>query len=143
MALVAGGVILNFQCIQTYVIDAFTLHAASGERPPNHLFSSEYLDYPSSRCRRVSPFTLRVRLPTICACHVQSTRIWKGRHHSCCSCYRYRVPRVRSFGFSASYNCLCHPMRLDHFYSGNTANVYDTQADMLHKLTFFVQLLCL
>jgi len=29
MALVAGGMILNFQCIQTYVIDAFTLHAAS------------------------------------------------------------------------------------------------------------------
>ncbi|KAH8077752.1 major facilitator superfamily domain-containing protein [Cristinia sonorae] len=29
MALVAAGMILNFQCIQTYVIDAFTLHAAS------------------------------------------------------------------------------------------------------------------
>ena len=28
--LVGGGMILNFQCIQTYVIDAFTLHAASG-----------------------------------------------------------------------------------------------------------------
>lgn len=30
MALVAAGVILSFQCIQNYVIDAFTLHAASG-----------------------------------------------------------------------------------------------------------------
>ncbi|THH30522.1 hypothetical protein EUX98_g3665 [Antrodiella citrinella] len=29
MALVAGGMILNFQCIQTYVIDTFTFHAAS------------------------------------------------------------------------------------------------------------------
>jgi len=29
IALVGAGVILNFQCIQTYVIDAFTLHAAS------------------------------------------------------------------------------------------------------------------
>lgn len=30
IALVAAGTILNFQCIQSYVIDAFTLHAASG-----------------------------------------------------------------------------------------------------------------
>ncbi|KAH8096902.1 MFS polyamine transporter [Cristinia sonorae] len=29
MAFVAAGMILNYQCIQTYVIDAFTLHAAS------------------------------------------------------------------------------------------------------------------
>ncbi|CCM02927.1 uncharacterized protein FIBRA_05041 [Fibroporia radiculosa] len=29
IALVGAGTILNFQCIQTYVIDAFTLHAAS------------------------------------------------------------------------------------------------------------------
>lgn len=100
------------------------------------VFSSECLDCLSSRCRRISPFTLRVRLPTICARHVQSTRFWKGRHYSCCSCYRCRVPRVRSSVFSASYNCLCHPMRLDHFYSGSTANVYDTQADMLRRLPF-------
>lgn len=31
IALVGAGTILNFQSIQTYVIDAFTLHAASGE----------------------------------------------------------------------------------------------------------------
>ena len=31
IALVGAGVILNFQSIQTYVIDAFTLHAASGK----------------------------------------------------------------------------------------------------------------
>ena len=29
LALIAAGIILNFQSIQTYVIDAFTLHAAS------------------------------------------------------------------------------------------------------------------
>jgi hypothetical protein len=29
MAMIGAGVILNFQSIQTYVIDAFTLHAAS------------------------------------------------------------------------------------------------------------------
>lgn len=29
IAFIGGGMILNFQSIQTYVIDAFTLHAAS------------------------------------------------------------------------------------------------------------------
>ncbi|KAF8836362.1 MFS polyamine transporter [Paxillus ammoniavirescens] len=29
IALVGGGIIVNFQCIQTYIVDAFTLHAAS------------------------------------------------------------------------------------------------------------------
>jgi len=29
IALVGAGIILNFQCMQSYVIDAFTLHAAS------------------------------------------------------------------------------------------------------------------
>lgn len=33
IALVGAGTILNFQSIQTYVIDAFTLHAASGKSP--------------------------------------------------------------------------------------------------------------
>ena len=31
IALVGAGTILSFQSIQTYVIDAFTLHAASGK----------------------------------------------------------------------------------------------------------------
>jgi hypothetical protein len=31
IAFVGAGTILNFQAIQTYVIDAFTLHAASGK----------------------------------------------------------------------------------------------------------------
>ena len=30
IVVVGAGMILNFQSIQTYVIDAFTLHAASG-----------------------------------------------------------------------------------------------------------------
>lgn len=30
IAFIGAGMILNFQSIQTYVIDAFTLHAASG-----------------------------------------------------------------------------------------------------------------
>jgi hypothetical protein len=30
VAIIGAGVILNFQAITTYVIDAFTLHAASG-----------------------------------------------------------------------------------------------------------------
>ena len=31
IALVGAGTLLNFQSVQSYVIDAFTLHAASGE----------------------------------------------------------------------------------------------------------------
>jgi hypothetical protein len=30
ITLVGAGIILNFQCIQAYIIDCFTLHAASG-----------------------------------------------------------------------------------------------------------------
>ncbi len=30
MAFVGASMILTFQCVQTYVVDAFTLHAASG-----------------------------------------------------------------------------------------------------------------
>jgi hypothetical protein len=33
IALVGAGVVTTFQSIQTYVIDSFTLHAASGEIP--------------------------------------------------------------------------------------------------------------
>ena len=31
IAIVGAGMILNFQSIQTYIIDAFALHAASGQ----------------------------------------------------------------------------------------------------------------
>lgn len=37
MALVGGGIILTFQSMQTYVVDCFTLHAASGSCSPDHL----------------------------------------------------------------------------------------------------------
>ena len=42
IALVGAGTILNFQTIQTYVIDAFTLHAASGTFLPHPI--SAYSD---------------------------------------------------------------------------------------------------
>lgn len=38
IAFVGAGTILNFQSIQTYVIDTFTLHAASGTLRPHHLY---------------------------------------------------------------------------------------------------------
>ncbi|KAJ3874152.1 hypothetical protein F5051DRAFT_443597 [Lentinula edodes] len=39
MAFVGAGVIFTFQSMQTYIVDCFTLHAASGE------FSSYDLEY--------------------------------------------------------------------------------------------------
>lgn len=38
IALIGGGMILIFQSIQTYVVDAFTLHAASGMHPYLHSY---------------------------------------------------------------------------------------------------------
>ena len=45
IAVVGVGLIVNFQTIQTYVIDAFTLHAASGAHSapfPSALMYAEY-----------------------------------------------------------------------------------------------------
>lgn len=42
IALVGAGTILNFQSIQSYVIDAFTLHAASGESSTTSRFNVSY-----------------------------------------------------------------------------------------------------
>jgi hypothetical protein len=50
IAFVGAGVILNFQSIQTYVIDAFTLHAASGKLYLNCLECAfECIPYNSTR----------------------------------------------------------------------------------------------
>ncbi|KAG2150965.1 MFS polyamine transporter [Suillus clintonianus] len=38
IALVGAGIILNWQCLQTYVVDCFTLHAASGIIFLSHVF---------------------------------------------------------------------------------------------------------
>ncbi|EIW85582.1 MFS polyamine transporter [Coniophora puteana RWD-64-598 SS2] len=46
IAIVGAGVILNFQCIQTYVVDTFTLHAASALAMVNCLRSIAGFGFP-------------------------------------------------------------------------------------------------
>ncbi|TFY63511.1 hypothetical protein EVJ58_g3220 [Rhodofomes roseus] len=46
IALVGAGIILNFQCIQTYIIDAFTLHAASALAAATFLRSCAGFGFP-------------------------------------------------------------------------------------------------
>ncbi len=47
LVIVGAGMILNFQSIQTYVIDAFTLHAASGNPHTDLAFYSGRLKLPA------------------------------------------------------------------------------------------------
>ena len=49
VVIVGAGMIVNFQTVQTYVIDAFTLHAASGTSCSGHRLLRD-------------PFDLRVTL---------------------------------------------------------------------------------
>lgn len=44
--MIGAGVILNFQAITTYVIDAFTLHAASGLAATSFLRSMAAFGFP-------------------------------------------------------------------------------------------------
>lgn len=73
IALVGAGQILNFQSIQTYVIDAFTLHAASGENVEHtlRLFQLSYATlFSSARCRFLFALASWLRLPSFCARNV-------------------------------------------------------------------------
>lgn len=75
IALVGAGIILNFQCIQTYVIDAFTLYAASGV----FKFLCKYaglvayyhdISLRSVVCDLFLAFFGRVWVSSVCACNV-------------------------------------------------------------------------
>lgn len=77
IALIGGGMILIFQSIQTYVVDAFTLHAASGMHPYLHSYVLLNI-YPllrSTRGSSIPPFPCRLRLPALRACYVQFSRV--------------------------------------------------------------------
>jgi hypothetical protein len=75
IALVGAGTIAVFQSIQTYVIDSFALHAASGEVKSRHRWPpcSHPLDYRSSRGCCVLALSGRLRFPVVRSCNVQST----------------------------------------------------------------------
>jgi len=72
-----AGTILNFLSIQNYIIDAFTLHAASA-------LAAVF----------VPPLNRRLWIPVICASYVQCLGIWNGRYDPCCGCYSDRVSRA-------------------------------------------------
>ena len=75
IALVGGGMILVFQCIQTYVVDAFTLHAASGTYPVSTPFlrlnADDAFRLSSSGSRIMFARPRCVRLPSFCHPNVQ------------------------------------------------------------------------
>ena len=67
--LIGSGVILNFQCIQTYVVDAFTLYAASGMFFAQYIgiLPLTYLCRYSDGGSNVSAFIGWLRISSVCS----------------------------------------------------------------------------
>ena len=92
---------MNFQSIQAYVIDAFTLHAASGI--PHlycssiRLISTKKTPYHSSSCSAIPASCGRLRISFICSSHVRRPWLWEGRYNPCSICYCCWMPCVRVF----------------------------------------------
>ena len=97
-ALVGAGMILTFQGMQTYVIDAFTAHAASGMSPSPAMKSYALTRLDSPCGRLVLPFHSGVRLPAVRTCNVQGTRLWCRRHYPRRVCGSNRTTSVRTLG---------------------------------------------
>ena len=97
IALTGSALILVFQAMQTYIIDAFTLHAASGYDPHFTLyihFNMLFIYLYSTCSNGMSAVTHRLWISSFRSSHVRKTWIWEGRYDSCLSGYRIRVPRV-------------------------------------------------
>lgn len=128
IACVGAGLILVFQSTQTYVVDAFTLHAASGTfhlLPFIHSFiglltSCNYnvhISY-SPRCSFIPPLSRGFRLPPVCSGDVRETGVRKRRHHPRMSGHRPRVSCVRPLTYHSDYTLRNHiDVSLKHFYS--------------------------
>jgi hypothetical protein len=70
--------ILSFQCIQTYIVDTFTLHAASGiVFPPVSTVPTSRLVF-SVGCCCLPAVTSRFRISPICSSDVRCTWIREG-----------------------------------------------------------------
>ena len=99
IAFVGAGTILNFQSIQTYVIDTFTLHAASGK---HHAPQSSWCNVTDDGCELmnsvgcgdVPPLVCRLRLPALRADDVQRARLREGRLDPRFRGYRRGLPSV-------------------------------------------------
>ena len=107
--LIGAGSILNFQSIQTYVIDAFTLHAASGASSKCFLSSPRAAvlkrriwvlvclsDGVSAGCDVVSAVARGVRVPAVRARDVQRARVRQGQHDPRVRGDPHRVSCVRA-----------------------------------------------
>lgn len=80
LAFVGAGIILVFQAIQTYIVDAFTLYAASGafrlrKQPNRSCFSHLWLC--SSRSGIMLPLLSRIWVPSVCAQNVREIVVHK------------------------------------------------------------------
>jgi hypothetical protein len=99
--LIGAGVIVNFQCIQTYIVDAFTLYAASGVFFVQYIgiLLLTYLYRYSNGGGILSALIGRLRISSVCSCDVLCARIWKRGHGTCRDSHRRRLSCV-SVSFS-------------------------------------------
>lgn len=135
IALVGAGTILNFQSIQTYIIDTFTLHAASGMFSPHaSAVVRTLIEAPcSSCCSDLLPLTRRLRFPAVRACHVQGARLRQGRYDPCVLRYCCWCPRVSQFSPFQSSSYALTQRRVGHSSSGHTASGSETPASTQGK----------
>lgn len=124
MAFVGVGVILNFQGVQTYVVDAFTLHAASGKYHET-LQEENTLMFRLCSAGRRGVFAIFVwfRLPIIRPIYVRIPRVWKRRYHLGKHCYCDRMPGVRIHRSLRDLNHFTDDDPLGLSCSGSTASV--------------------
>ena len=119
--------IVSFQAIQTYVIDAFTLHAASGAFIIifciNFLFlithiSKYILLLLYSTCSSVmSAIISWFWVPFVRSSHVQQTWIWERRYGACVYSYSIRMPFVRLISRFLFFLNFFHSSNLFLFFS--------------------------
>lgn len=97
LVLVGAGVILVFQGVQTYIIDSYSLHSASGGLAFS--FARTTAHRPSdARSPRSSFFSTVNRwlwLPIICTRNVQIFGLWHWQHSVGSDCPCNRSPLVR------------------------------------------------
>lgn len=100
ISFVGAALILVFQSVQTYVVDTFTLHAASGTSCRLStscdwaiLIIMWHVWYSPSRCLMPS-LPCRLRIPLVCSCYVRQTGLRKGKHNPRVSSYWHGMPCV-------------------------------------------------
>jgi hypothetical protein len=75
--LVGAGTFATYQSIQAYLIDAFTLHAASGAVSASLLSAYRLSGHHSSCGRYVLALVGRLWIPVVCSDDVQGVGLWQ------------------------------------------------------------------